>query len=97
MSLSREEILKISELAHIRLADDEVERFRGQMSSVLAYVDRLADVDVTGLEPTAHVTGVHDVLRDDAVRPADAAEREALLAAAPARQGDLVKVKAVFK
>ena len=97
MSLSREEILKISELAHIKLADDEIETFRGQMSSVLDYVGQLSDVDVKGIEPAAHISGVSNVLRDDVVLPADPAVREALLAEAPDREGDLIKVKAVFK
>ncbi len=97
MSLSREEILKISELAHIKLAEDEIETFRGQMSSVLAYVGQLSEVDVEGIEPAAHITGVSNVLRDDAVLAADPATRAALLDEAPAREGDLIKVKAVFK
>ncbi len=97
MSLSREEILKISELAHIKLAEDEIETFRDQMSSVLEYVGQLGGVDVKGIEPAAHISGVSNVLRDDAVLPADPALRTALLEEAPAREGDLVKVKAVFK
>ena len=97
MSLSREEILKISELAHIALTEDEIETFRHQMSSVLEYVDRLGSVDVKGIEPAAHITGVSNVLREDAVMATDPAVRQALLDAAPAREGDLIKVKAVFK
>ena len=97
MSLSREEILKISELAHIKLADDEIEKFRDQMSSVLEYVGQLSDVDVKGIEPAAHISGVSNVLRDDVVLPADRTTRDALLEEAPEREGDLIKVKAVFK
>ena len=97
MSLSREEILKISELAHIRLADDEIEKFRDQMSSVLDYVGQLSDVDVQGIEPAAHISGVSNVLREDVVMPTDPETRRALLDEAPAREGDLIKVKAVFK
>ena len=48
-------------------------------------------------QPAAHITGVSNVLRDDVVMKADPAVREALLAAAPAREGDLIKVKNVFK
>ena len=96
MSLSREEILKISELAHIKLADDEIETFRDQMSSVLEYVGQLSHVDVKGIEPAAHISGVSNVLRDDVVMPTDSATRQALLEEAPEREGDLIKVKAVF-
>ena len=97
MSLTREEILKISELAHIKLADDEIETFRDQMSSVLEYVGKLSSVDVKGIEPAAHITGVSNVLREDRVMTSDPELREALLASAPDREGDLIKVKAVFK
>ena len=96
MSLSREEILKIAQLAHLKLGEDELETFRLQLSSVLEYVGQLSKVDVNGIEPAAHITGVSNVLRADEVRPTPGAVREALLDAAPAREGDLVKVKAVF-
>lgn len=97
MSLSREEILKISELAHLKLAEEEIETFRSQLSSVLEYVDRLSAVDVKGVEPAAHISGVTNVLRDDTVMKTPPEVRKALLDAAPAREGDLIKVKPVFK
>lgn len=96
MSLSRQEILKISELAHLRLTEPEIEKFGEQLSSILEYVGQLSSVDVQDVEPAAHITGVSNVLRDDVVRPCDLAVRDALLAAAPEREGNLVKVKPVF-
>lgn len=97
MSLSREEILKIANLAHLKVTEDELEPLRAKLSSVLEYVSQLSEVDVRGIEPAAHITGVHNVLRDDEVRTVSPEVREALLNAAPAREGDLVKVKAVFQ
>lgn len=97
MSLSKDDILHIAELAHLRLAEDEIEKFRGQLSSVLEYVGQLSKVDVAGLEPAAHITGVSNVLRNDEVRLTEPAVRQALLEAAPEREGDLIKVKAVFQ
>lgn len=97
MSLSREEILKIAALAHLKLTDDEMEKFQKQLSSVLDYVSQLSEADVKGIEPAAHITGVSNVLRTDEVRTTPEAVRDALLDAAPAREGDLVKVKAVFQ
>lgn len=97
MSLSREEILKIANLAHLKVTEDELEPLRAKLSSVLDYVGQLAEVDVRGIEPAAHITGVHNVLREDAVKLTSAEAREALLDAAPAREGDLIKVKAVFQ
>lgn len=97
MSLTRQEILKVSELAHIKLADDEIDKFRDQMSSVLDYVGQLSEVDVKGIEPAAHISGVSNVLRNDEVLSKDPATRKILIEAAPEHEGDLIKVKSVFK
>lgn len=96
MKLTKEDVLRIAELAHMGLSEEEIVKFGDQMSSVLEYVGQLSHVDVTGIEPAAHITGVSNVLRRDEVHPSPAAVRDALLAAAPAREGDLIKVKPVF-
>ncbi len=96
MSLSREDILKIANLAHLKVEEDEIEPLRSKLSSVLEYVGQLSEVDVRGVEPVAHIAGVSNVLREDSAVPAERAVREALLNAAPQREGNLVKVKAVF-
>ncbi len=97
MSLKRDDVLRVAELAHLRLTEEEINAFGGQLSSILDYVSQLSQADVAGIEPVAHITGVSNVLRDDALLPPDPALRHVLLDAAPAREGDLVKVKAVFK
>jgi len=96
MSLTKEDVLRIAELAHLRLAEEEIGKFREQLSSVLEYVGQLSRVDVDGIEPAAHITGVSNVLRRDEVRPSEPSVRQALLEAAPEREGDLIKVKSVF-
>lgn len=97
MSLTKEEILRIAELAHLRLEEGEIDKFGEQISSVLEYVGQLSKVDVAGFEPAAHITGVSNVLRRDEVLPAEPPVLKALLEAAPEREGDLIKVKAVFQ
>jgi aspartyl-tRNA(Asn)/glutamyl-tRNA(Gln) amidotransferase subunit C len=97
MSLTRQDVGHIAALAHLELADEEIELFRDQLSSVLEYVGQLGEVETRGVEPTAHVTGVVNVLREDAVADCPSDVRAALLAAFPDREGDLLKVKAVFK
>lgn len=97
MKLTKEDVLRIAELAHMGLSEEEIAKFGDQLSSVLEYVDRLSKVDVAGLEPVGHVTGVSNVLRLDEVHPCAKEVRDALLAAAPAREGDLIKVKPVFQ
>ena len=97
MELEAKDVEHIAALSHLKLDEDEKETFRQQLSSVLDYVGRLSQVDTRGIEPTAHITGVVNVLRDDVVRDCDPETRETLLKAAPAMEGGHVKVKAVFK
>jgi aspartyl-tRNA(Asn)/glutamyl-tRNA(Gln) amidotransferase subunit C len=96
MSLTRADIDHIAKLARLELSDAEKDAYAAQLSSVLAYVGDLGKADVEGVEPMAHVLKVADVLRDDAVRASTGEERAALLANFPAREGDLLKVPAVF-
>ena len=96
MALERKDVEYIAALAHLKLEEGEIETFREQLSSVLDYVGKLGELDLRGVEPTAHISGVKNALREDKVEGCDAKTREALLDAAPQREGDYVKVKAVF-
>ena len=96
MALSREEILKIAKLAHIEVAESELGVFQDKISSVLDYVGQLQELDLKDVEPTAHVSGVVNVLRPDEIKSCDPETRARLLAAMPAREGDYLKVKAIF-
>lgn len=90
--LSREDVLKLARLARLQLTDEEVEAFRKELSEVLNYVAQLDDVDVAGLEPTAQVTGLKNVMRDDTVIDYGVSPHE-LLRLAPRTQDGHIKVK----
>lgn len=96
MKLTREQVEKIATLARLELADEEKDAFTRQLSSILEYVDMLGEVDTADIEPMAHSILMRNVFGDDVAAATDAAQREALLKAFPDRQGDLLKVKAVF-
>jgi aspartyl-tRNA(Asn)/glutamyl-tRNA(Gln) amidotransferase subunit C len=63
--LSREDVLKLAQLARLELSDDEVKEFSEELSEILQYVEQLQDVDVAGLEPTNQVNGLTNVMRED--------------------------------
>lgn len=70
MKISREEVLKVAELAHLELAEDEVGKYREQLDAILTYVDKLKELDVSGTEPMAQVVyeagmAVNPALRAD--------------------------------
>jgi aspartyl-tRNA(Asn)/glutamyl-tRNA(Gln) amidotransferase subunit C len=93
--LSRDDVLKLAQLSRLKLTDDEIERFRVDLSSILEYVEKLDSVDVSGLEPTYQVTGLKNIMRMD--EPIDYGyETKDLLKNAPAVQDNQFKVKRVL-
>jgi aspartyl-tRNA(Asn)/glutamyl-tRNA(Gln) amidotransferase subunit C len=66
--LTREDVLKLAQLARLELSDNEIEAYRGELSDILEYVEQLQAVDVKGLKPTNQVTGLANVTRDDEIR-----------------------------
>ncbi|MBI4121991.1 MAG: Asp-tRNA(Asn)/Glu-tRNA(Gln) amidotransferase subunit GatC [Parcubacteria group bacterium] len=96
MSLSKDDVLKVAKLARIELSEAEVDKFQGQLSAVLSYIEQLQKVDTKNVPITAQVTGLENVMRDDKAVPAGEGVREALLDEAPQRGGDLVRVTSVF-
>ncbi len=78
-TLTKTDVEHIAKLARLRLTPEEVEKMTDQLSSILQYVDMLGEVDTVNVEPTAQVTGLTTVLRDDDVDQSKA-DPDALLA-----------------
>jgi aspartyl-tRNA(Asn)/glutamyl-tRNA(Gln) amidotransferase subunit C len=92
--LTKEEVVKISQLARIQLSDAEVEKFQKELSTVLDYVAELKNVNVEGLEEVSQVTGLVNVQREDKVVIAE--NHEDLTKNAPEIKDGFYKVKAIL-
>jgi aspartyl-tRNA(Asn)/glutamyl-tRNA(Gln) amidotransferase subunit C len=93
--LTADEVRKVATLCRIGLTDDEVERLRGEMASLIAEVSVLQGIDTTDVEATGHaVEEVHTVMRDDEPTPPMSAED--VLLNAPRREGSYFRVQAVM-
>jgi aspartyl-tRNA(Asn)/glutamyl-tRNA(Gln) amidotransferase subunit C len=79
-ALSREDVLRIAELARLDLTAEEVELFTRQLAGILEYVDQIQALDTTGVTPTSHVLN-RPVERDDV--PVAPLERSRAFANAP--------------
>lgn len=79
--IEREQVLHVARLSRLRLTGEEVDSLADELSSILVHVDRLAEVDIEGIEPTTHVVELENVLRDDIPRPG--LTQEQALAQAP--------------
>jgi len=92
MAISRDEVLHVARLARLDLTDEEVERFGEQLDAILEAVGKVAELDLTAVQPTAHPLDLVNVWRDDEPRPSLTPDES--LANAPDRSGDLFRVPA---
>ena len=67
MSVDAATVRRISHLARIAVAEDEVEHLRRELNAMLAFVEQLSEVDVTGVEPMTSVTPMAMKMRTDVV------------------------------
>jgi aspartyl-tRNA(Asn)/glutamyl-tRNA(Gln) amidotransferase subunit C len=93
--LSPNDVLKLARLAKLHLTEDEIERFSGEISAILEYVEQLQDVNLEGIEPTFQVTGLKNVMRADEVIDYGATPED-LLKNAPATEDGHIKVRRVL-
>lgn len=84
-----------AQLARLNLSEEEIAKFQSQISHVLDYVEKLKEVDVTGVEPTAHTYPTFNIFRQDAAR--DWFDAKAALANAPRQANDLFIVTKVVE
>jgi aspartyl-tRNA(Asn)/glutamyl-tRNA(Gln) amidotransferase subunit C len=67
--IDEETVRHVARLARLGLEPDEVERMRRELSAILEAVERIQDLDLTGVPPTTHVQQLENVLRDDVPQP----------------------------
>ena len=71
MSVDAATVRRIARLARIAVAEDEVEHLKGELNAMLAFVEQLQKVDVTGVEPMTSVMPMTLPMRDDIVADGD--------------------------
>ena len=84
--IDREQVLHVARLARLELAEDEVARMTGELSSILDHIEKISELDLDGVPPTSHVVEVASALRPDEPRPS--LPRDVALANAPAVAAD---------
>lgn len=93
--ISDETIEYVGILAKLELSGEEKEQAKKDMGSMLDYIDKLGELDTTGVEPMSHVFAVQNVFREDVVTNGDACE--AILANAPGEKDGMFMVPKTFE
>jgi aspartyl-tRNA(Asn)/glutamyl-tRNA(Gln) amidotransferase subunit C len=95
MSVDAATVRRIAHLARIEVADDEIEHLKGELNAILAFVEQLSEVDVTGVEPMTSVIPMAMKKRADVVT--DGGNVEAILKNAPATEDQFFLVPKVVE
>ncbi len=85
----------IAHLARLRLSVEEKEKFAAQLTDILQYVEKLGELDTSGIEPTSHVLAIGNVMRDDTLGTS-LSEDEALMNA-PDKTEHLYRVPRIIE
>ena len=80
-AITPEEVEHVANLARLEFNEDEIDQFTHQLGRILDYIGKLNELDTTDVPPTSHVLPIHNVSKDDAVKPSY--DRELVFATAP--------------
>jgi aspartyl-tRNA(Asn)/glutamyl-tRNA(Gln) amidotransferase subunit C len=94
MSLTREDVLKVSLLARLELTPAELDSMTTQLAGIVGYVEQLGELNTEGVEPMAHALDVSNVFGEDVVAPS--LSRDKALANAPNHDREFFLVPAVL-
>lgn len=93
--ISTDDVQYLAQLSNLQLSSDEVPALQADLENILGYIQQLAELDTSGVEPTYQVTDLENVWREDQV-DTYGIDRESLLALAPATDTDQIKVPKVL-
>lgn len=93
MALSRDEVRHVAQLARLDFSEEEEARMAEEMSQILDYVDKLNELDTSGVPPMSHVLDVTNVYREDDIEAR--IDQEQALEPAPELDGAYFRVPKV--
>ena len=97
---TKEDVLRVAELARLSLASEEIDTMRDELSAILAFISKLQEVDIRHVEPTSHGGGLDNALREDTRSSASGQARDNIAKnirdAFPVSQNDMLKVPPIL-
>ena len=93
--IDRKTVEHVARLTRLSLSEEELERMRAELNSILAHLDTLKALDTDGVEPTSHAVDVVNVMREDELEPC--VPQDAMLANAPDRSGEFFRVPRIIE
>ncbi len=85
----------VAKLARLELSEDEINTFQPQLEAILGYMNKLEELDVDGIEPTAHASPIFNSIREDVAK--ESLSKEAFLQNAPDQSNGQLRVPKVIE
>ena len=97
--ITKEEVKHIAKLARLGLSEKEIEKFQKELSSILDYIEKLKEVDISKAEPTSHSIEMENVMRSDIEKIPNSKSQipKKLMELAPETKNGYLKVKSILK
>jgi aspartyl-tRNA(Asn)/glutamyl-tRNA(Gln) amidotransferase subunit C len=95
MKITKKEVEHVARLARLELSEQDKEKLTDQLSNILTYVEKLNELDTTGVAPTSHVLDISNVMRSDT--PEASLPQERALANAPDKAAGHYKVPKIIE
>jgi aspartyl-tRNA(Asn)/glutamyl-tRNA(Gln) amidotransferase subunit C len=92
--ITPEQVRHVAMLSRLALDEARLAKFAGQLESILGYIAKISEADISGVEPMAHALPVHNIFREDVIEPSLPLEK--VLQNAPDSDGPFFKVPKVI-
>ncbi|MFQ5735591.1 MAG: Asp-tRNA(Asn)/Glu-tRNA(Gln) amidotransferase subunit GatC [Thermodesulfobacteriota bacterium] len=93
--ITKEDVLHAADLARLALSEEETALYTGQLQRILSYIEKLSELDTTGVEPTAYTVSQKSAMREDVVK--ESLPREEALGNAPVSERGCFKVPKIIE
>jgi len=96
--IDKEQVEHIAKLARINLTEKEKEKFSAELSSILDYIDKLNQADISSVESISQVTGLNNIVRDDIeIKKVNTEIRKEILKGAPEKKDNYFKAPKILE
>jgi aspartyl-tRNA(Asn)/glutamyl-tRNA(Gln) amidotransferase subunit C len=93
--INKQEVEYVAHLARLEIDEGQKDKFTGQLNDILLYIDKLNELDTTGVEPMSHAIAVTNAFREDKIGNSLGTEKS--LANAPDARGEFFRVPKVIE
>ena len=95
MALTREQVQHVALLSRLALTEEQTDKIAHQLDAILGYIEKLNELDTTGVEPLSHPLKLQNVLREDKLVPS--LERDEALKNAPKQRNGFFEVPRIIQ